>query len=163
MTNISEQPKGVPVLGDSIIRSLAILRSRSMDQHQAVDALPGGDWADQEKDWASRSWSRQCDGLANAMLSEAPTNIADVLSVILVALEKFEADVIMEDDVRANSRAERTCEQVRVVLANSAMALADVVMTTTPMEQQMIGCCRSMREQWLPPCVPEAPTSGVGA
>jgi hypothetical protein len=143
-------------MADTIIRSLAILRSRLMDQHDAVDHIPGGDWADQEKLWASRSWSRQCDGLASAMMAEAPTCVADVLSVLLVAQEKFEADVIMEDDVPANSRASRTCEQIRIVLANCTVALAAAVPTLTPMELQMVQCSRKEREWWLPTAVAPA-------
>jgi hypothetical protein len=143
-------------VADTTIRSLAILRSRTMDRLDAVDVSNREEWGAQEKNWASRSWSRQCGGLANAMLSESPTSVPDVLSVLLVALEKFDADVIMEDDVRAGTRAERTCEQMRIVLANCAAALADIVPEPTRSEMDMIRVCRAMREQWLPATAVEA-------
>ena len=149
----------------SIIHWLSVLRSQAVNRNDAVEAIPGGDWADQEKMWASRSWSRQCNGLGAAILAEAPTNIADVLSVLLVAQEKFEEDVIMEDDVPANSRAGRACEQIRIALANCIVTLADAMPPTEPtptaLERQVIDCSRKSREWWLPSAQPSSDEGAV--
>lgn len=151
-------------MAETTIRSLAILRSRSMDRSDAVDALPRGDWADQEKEWANRSWCRQCDALGNAIMAEAPTCVADVLSVLLVAQEKFEVAVIMDDDAHMGERTARACEQMRIVLANCSAALAAVVPDLTPLESQAVRCSRKLQEWWLPhQQVNTAPAVGADA
>ena len=135
----------------TIIQSLAALRSSSLDRQEPIDLLKvDGDWERHETMLASRSWSRQSTGLGDAILAQPPESVADVLSVLLVAHQRFEEGLIMGDEAPAKGAAARVCEQIRVALANCVVALATATPPLTKLEQDDVRCAEKLREWWLP-------------
>jgi len=145
----------------SIIQSLAALRSRALDRQEPIDRLhTSDDWARHEAMLASRCWSRQSRGLADAILAEPPEGAADALSVLLVVEERFEEELIM-GDLPENSQAAAVCEQLRIALANCIVALAAACPPSTELERQNVRCCERRRVWWLPPARSGAPVEEV--
>ncbi|MCP4028585.1 MAG: hypothetical protein GY736_20060 [Sphingomonas sp.] len=143
-------------MGATIIQSLAALRSSSMDRQEPIDLIKvDGDWERHETMLASRSWSRQSIGLGDAILAQPPENVADALSVLLVAQQVFEEELIMGEEAPEKGRAARVCEQIRIALANCVTTIAAEVPPSTDLERQAVACAAKQREWWLPSAAPE--------
>jgi hypothetical protein len=129
---------------------LTALRSQAMDRNEAVEATEKeANWEDGSM-MASRSWSRQEDGLATAILSEMPCDIADAVSVLLVLHERIERDLIMDDSAPDKGPAGRAAEQAWIATANCISVIAKAFPPKTDMEKVDVRRIDRLRQLWLP-------------
>jgi len=139
-------------MAQSTIQTLAALRSAALDRNEALELrhTRTDDWTAYELTLASRNWSRQSTGLAHAIMAEAPVDAADMLSLLLVVSEEFEAELFMSDDAPASGPAKATCERLRIALTNCIVALGKAVPPATSLEEDTLRCVGKQQQWWLP-------------